>query len=531
MLPVPNRPNCRPLRVVGPIAPCICNLPQNQWVKRSAKFIADNILKNLDDYDASMTTVKCSDGSFIAQSLNDAVNSFKGIRYATAQRFEPPVEYRHVDAPYEAGDYGSSPMQTPGMLEQLLGMTDDSFDEDCLFLNIYAPASKSDKPRPVLFWIYGGGFVNGSSSIAWYDGSNLVQQADAIVVSINYRLGVFGFLGTSNLGLLDQICALKWVNRNIEAFGGDPKNVTIFGESAGGASVVALMAAPGAQPYFAKAWAMSPSIGQYSTIERAKQQTLDLLKHAGVSSKKDLTRLSASALLAVQQKVIASSAEPFSAFAPTQDGVVLPLNLLDAAATNPKPFVIGTNKDESRLWLMFDPNENQLDETGAMAALIKRTDNATDVWSVYKSCRPTYNPSQIVAAYDSDANFRKHAWSLLSRREEKSCVSWSYWFTWASPTFDGLLGSCHALDIPFFFANEGITGADVIIGSGEVQKTLSSKASKSLTMFAKTGKPEWPQYNSADRPTFVFDNECKLVQQPDTELYDYWVLLGANETV
>ena len=186
-------------------------------------------------------------------------------------------------------------------------MTDDDFNEDCLFLNIYAPASKSDKPRPVLFWIYGGGFVNGSSSIAWYDGSNLAQRADAIVVSINYRLGVFGFLGATNLGLLDQICALRWVNRNIEAFGGDPENVTIFGESAGGASVVALMAAREAQPFFAKAWAMSPSIGQYSTIERAKQQTIDLLKYAGASNEKELLSLSSSALLAAQQKVIQTS--------------------------------------------------------------------------------------------------------------------------------------------------------------------------------------------------------------------------------
>jgi para-nitrobenzyl esterase len=477
-----------------------------------------------------MTPVDCFDGRFVARTLDDDLLVFKGIRYATAERFAPPVIYQHADVPYEAYEYGSSPMQTPGMLEQLLGMTDHDFNEDCLFLNIYAPTSKSDKPRPVLFWIYGGGFVNGSSSIAWYDGSNLARSANAVVVTINYRLGVFGFLGSTNLGLLDQICALKWVNRNIAAFGGDPENVTVFGESAGGASVVALLAARDAQPYFAKAWAMSPSIGQYSTIERATQQTLDLLKHAGVSTEKELLQLNASALLAAQQKVIASSAEPFSAFAPTQDGAILPLDLLDAAAKNPKPFVIGTNKDESRLWLMFDPNENQLDEPGAKAALNKRTGHATDVWSVYKSSRPTYNPSQIVAAYDSDANFRKHAWSLLNRREENLCMSWSYWFTWPSPTFDGLLGSCHALDIPFFFANEAIAGADVIIGSGETQKMLSSVAARMLAQFAYHGRQEWPPYNTRDRATYVLDEECRLEQQPDDDLYDYWIQVLVNET-
>lgn len=470
-----------------------------------------------------MTLVTSFDGSFVARTLDDDLMVFKGIRYATAERFEPPVNYRHVDAPYEAYEHGSSPPQTPGMLEQLLGLTDEDCNEDCLFLNIYAPTSKSDKRLPVLFWIYGGGFVNGSSSIAWYDGSNLARRANAVVVTINYRLGVFGFLGATNLGLLDQICALKWVNRNIAAFGGDPENVTIFGESAGGASVVALMAAPDAQPYFEKAWAMSPSIGQYSTIERANRQTIDLMKHAGASNEKDLLSISSSALLAAQQKVIGTSTEPFSAFAPTQDGVVLPLNLLDAAAKNPKPFVIGTNKDESRLWLMFDPNENQLDESGAKNALKKRTDQALNVWNLYNKCRPTYNPSQIVAAYDSDSNFRKHAWNLLNSREGNACPSWSYWFTWPSPTFDGLLGSCHALDIPFFFANEGIAGAEVIIGSGETQKILSSVAASMLAQFAYHGRQDWPPYNTRDRPTYVLDQDCRLVQQPDDELYNYWV--------
>ena len=477
-----------------------------------------------------MTTVFCPDGSFVAKAQGGDVLAYKGVRYATADRFEPPIAYRSNGTPCEAVEHGSSPMQTPGMLELLLGLTEENNDEDCLFLNVYTPADKRTAPRPVLFWIYGGAFVNGSSSIAWYDGTNLSQSADAVVVTINYRLGVFGYLGTKNLGLQDQICALKWVNRNIESFGGDPENVTIFGESAGGASVVALMAAPDAQPYFAKAWAMSPSIGQYSNIERAKQQVDDLLMHAGVSFEEDLRHLSSSALLIAQQKVIEFSAEPVSAFAPAQDGVVLPLDLVDAAANNPKPFAIGTNKDESRLWLMFDPNENQLDELGAIEALKTRTADAADIWNLYKSIRPSYNPSQIVAAYDSDANFRKHAWNLLKKREENACLSWSYWFTWSSPTFDGLLGSCHALDIPFFFANDAIAGAEVIIGSGDTQKMLSSVASKSLALFARDGKPDWPQYNTNDRPTFVLDDECRLEQQPDDELHNYWMQVLVNET-
>jgi len=477
-----------------------------------------------------MKTVVCTDGSFVTKSQSDDVLAFKGIRYATAQRFEPPVAHRHTGDPIEAADFGSSPMQTPGMLELLLGLTEENNDEDCFFLNVYVPAKKSSKPRPVLFWIYGGAFVNGSSSIAWYDGSNLARSADAVVVTINYRLGVFGYLGTKNLGLQDQICALNWVNRNIEPFGGDPNNVTIFGESAGGASVVALMAASVAQPYFAQAWAMSPSIGQYSNLERASQQVSDLLMHAGVSSEQDLLQLSASALLVAQQKVIELSTEPVSAFAPTQGGVALPHDLLDAAARNPKPFVIGTNKDESRLWLMFDPNENQLDEDGGRTAMSNRDVDAAVTWPLYQSARPTYNPSQLVAAYDSDANFRMHAWNLLNKREKNTSVSWSYWFTWDSPTFDGLLGSCHALDIPFFFANHAIAGADVIIGSGDTQRSLSTAASGALALFARNGKPNWPQYDSTERPTFVIDSECRIEYKPDNQLYDFWNQRLVNAT-
>lgn len=487
-------------------------------------------IQNLDDYDVFVSPIVCTDGSFVGQSDNLGMTVFQGIRYATANRFSPPVDFRYSGQIFEAKQFGASPMQTPGMLEQLLGLNGDDFDEDCFFLNIYRPSKKDDGPIPVLFWIYGGGFVNGSAAISWYDGRNLALQANAIVVTVNYRLGAFGYLGTTNLGLLDQICALKWVNRNIDSFGGDPSNVTIFGESAGGASVVALMATPEAQPYFAKAWAMSPSMGQFSTIQRSNRQINDLIKVAGVETEQDLLLLDPSALLLAQHTVLQQSSEPFSTFAPTQDGVVVPLNLLAEAACNAKPFVIGTNKDESRLWLMFDPNENQLDEHGARIALEKRTSSAADVWDVYKSARPAYSPSQIVAAYDSDANFRKYAWNLLNKREKNNCSSWSYWFTWATPTFDGMLGSCHALDVPFFFANDEISGAEPIIGSGAPQKMLAAATSAALARFADNSEPGWPQYNSHDRPTYVFDNICQLQQEPDAELYDYWNREVSSET-
>ncbi len=180
---------------------------------------------------------------------------FKGIRYATASRFCTPEATGPWEGELDATRYGAQCHQLPGTLERLLGSGSLPFDEDCLFLNVFTP-SAGPGDRPVLVWIHGGAFNTGSGAMPWYHGSNLVRRGDVVVVTINYRLGALGFLDlpdgvvagpqpSRNAGLLDQLAALRWVQEHIAAFGGDPGNVTIFGESAGGASVVALLAAPG----------------------------------------------------------------------------------------------------------------------------------------------------------------------------------------------------------------------------------------------------------------------------------------------
>jgi para-nitrobenzyl esterase len=470
-----------------------------------------------------MINVNSPSGKYTGRQESDGSAAFLGIKYATSERFSPPVACGNSSNDVDVLTFGSSPMQTPGMLEQLLGMGQGDYSEDCLFLNVYVPSTLSATPKPVLFWIYGGAFVNGSSSISWYDGKNLAEQADAVVVSCNYRLGVFGFLGQSNLGILDQICALQWVHTNISAFGGNSNNVTIFGESAGGSSVVALMSAPEAQPYFQKAWAMSPSIGQFSTTERCKVSAVSVCEAAQVATVDALKGLTVEQLLAAQDSAIKSNPDPFSAFAPVQGGTGLPNNILQAASENPKPFVIGTNKDESRLWVMFNPDENQLDEAGALQALERRIGKqSSTTYKLYESQRPEYTPSQLVAAYDSDANFRNHAWNLLELRAQQQSKSWSYWFTWGSPAFDGMLGSCHALDIPFFFSNIKSPGADMFIGSGSVQEQLATTTLSALSLFASTGAVDWPQFEIAKRPTMIFDDSCGVTNSPDDVLHSFW---------
>ncbi|HBZ62574.1 MAG TPA: carboxylesterase, partial [Acidimicrobium sp.] len=208
-------------------------------------------------------------GVFLGTQHNDQVDEFLGIQYARAERFQAPVDVEKYAEVVEAKSFGAQCPQVPGFMEEILNTKDLLTSEECLYLNIWKP-TVVESPLPVLFWIHGGAYTNGTAATSWYHGANLVQLGEVIVVSINYRLGPFGFIGENNLGLLDQISALRWVNRNIESFGGDPANVTIFGESAGGSSVVALTASPLTKGLVNKAWAMSPSLLQLRSRAEAQ---------------------------------------------------------------------------------------------------------------------------------------------------------------------------------------------------------------------------------------------------------------------
>src|SRR4051812_2630533 len=280
---------------------------------------------------------------------------FKGIRYATAARFCPPEATTPWHGELDATRDGAQCHQVPGMLERLLGSGSLPFSEDCLFLNVVTPSADAER-RPVLVWIHGGAFTTGSGAMPWYHGSRLARRGDVVVVTINYRLGALGFLelpdgiggpdhASRNAGLLDQIAALRWVHDHIEAFGGDPTNVTIFGESAGGASVVALLAVAGAAGLYSRALAMSPSIPQLRTVERAREVGGHFVAATGASPE-ELAELPIERLMEAQAEVLASGGDRFTAFAPTADGVVLDAHPLAAAAANPVPLVIGTTRDE-----------------------------------------------------------------------------------------------------------------------------------------------------------------------------------------
>jgi para-nitrobenzyl esterase len=446
-----------------------------------------------------------------------AVRATRGIRYATAERFREPVL-----VPYSPGDElgVSGPMapQVPGMLEQLLGSDVTNISEDCLFLDVFAPDGASPGSLPVLVWVHGGAYLNGSGSVQWYEGSRLAARG-AVVVTINYRLGALGFLGAGNWGTLDQVCALQWVRQHIAAFGGDADNVTIFGESAGGSAVISLMAAPSANGLFHRAWAMSPSIRQLRDLAAAQRWESEFLTAAGVATLDEARALSLEQVLAAQSNVIAMPSANYDMFSPAAGGTGLPDDILAAAAVNPVPFSVGTNRDENLLFLAFDPTHAQATtEQWEQHSALQFGDRAAEARAAYEAARPGASPLQLIAAAQTDHVFRRPAQRLCEARSAAAAPSWMYWFTWASPAFGGILGSAHALDIPFAFDNLDAPGAAMLLGDDATLQPLASRFADEIVAFAAKGAGSWTPFEPAQRATLRLDATLELLLDPEPML-------------
>ncbi|CAB4891005.1 unannotated protein [freshwater metagenome] len=451
-----------------------------------------------------------------------ATSVFKGIRFATSSRFGQPQLVTGWDGELDATTFRAQCHQTPGMMERTFGGSSLAMDEDCLFLNIYTPAC-DDARRPVLFWIHGGAFVNGSGATPWYDGSSLASRADVVVVTINYRLGAFGYLGELNLGTYDQIAALRWVQTAIGSFGGDADNVTIFGESAGGSAVVSLLAAPSADGLFHRAWAMSPSIAQLRNAERGEQAEAQFLEAAGVSSRDEAAALSAEAMLTAQNELLRDVGAGFSGFSPTSGTELIPTSIRSAAAANDVPFVLGTTRDEMQLFAMFNPAIASLDDNGLQQFFAQRFGDRSGVaLEQYREHRPGATNTLLAAAMQTDETFRVPAWRLAEARHAAGAPTWMYWFTWASTALDGALGSCHGLDIPFAFHNLHRKGVDAFTGAGGDRTTVADSYADALTAFARDGHAGWQAYDPAIRPTLRIDATTTLVDDPEQALRELW---------
>lgn len=455
-------------------------------------------------------------GSIVGQVQQDGTCRFLGIRFASAERLSPPVDVMSWPTTINAFEYGPICPQTPGTLEKMLGSDSSTMSEDCLSLNVFTPGHPAECANmPVLVWIHGGAYTNGAGSLLWYDGARLASRG-CVVVTINYRLGALGFLGESNLGTLDQVSALRWVSRNISAFGGNPSNVTIFGESAGGSAVVSLMASPDAHGLFHRVWAMSPSLGQLRGRERALEVEQQFFDIAGISDTRGVLNMTVDEILGVQEKVLAIPSDGYDIFAPTAGGPGLGDDIFDLAGRSPVPLVIGTTRDENKLFSMLDPVASQKTESDWVAFLEQRFGaRAGQARDVYQSIRPGESPAALISAVLTDIGFRQRAQRLAEHRSHNGCPTWMYWFTWQTPAFGGVLGSCHALDIPFAFDNLGAPGADFFTGDGPERAAIAQRFSDEIVRLATHGHPSWAQFEETDRSTLVIDATTTLASDPE----------------
>ena len=440
-----------------------------------------------------------------------------GIRYATAGRFEVPVREPFAGVPAGEGAAGPMAPQIPGMLERLLGAADMKFDEDCLYLNVFAPADATPESKlPVLHWIHGGAYLNGAGSGPWYDATRLAERG-FVVVTINYRLGALGFLGEGNWGTLDQICSLEWVRDNIGVFGGDAGNVTIFGESAGGSAVLSLMAAPSARGLFHRVIAQSPSIRQLRTLDEAREWERKFYEKAGVTDRNGARALTVEQILAAQGEVSVMPNRNYDMFTPAAGGLGLPDDIMGEAAANPIPLVIGTTRDESRLFVMFDPQYVDCDDAKWRGFLADNfASRANEVREVFEAHRPGCNPAQLIAAVQTEHTFRQPAIALAEKRSEAGSPTWMYWFTWASSAFGGLIGSCHALDIPFVFDNLSAPGIEMLLGDAPGKQQIATRFADEVTAFAAKGAGSWPEYDTSTRTTLRIDDTVEIVDDPES---------------
>ena len=420
-----------------------------------------------------------------------------GIRFARAARFEPP-ELLPWDGAMGIGRFGDACPQPPGEVFMASDMTKS---EDCLFLNVWTPSL--DGARPVMVWIHGGGYRQGSGDHFLSRGAVLAERGDVVVVTVNYRLGALGFLGGTNCGLLDQQAALRWVRANIAAFGGDPANVTLFGESAGAGSVGMQLVMPGSAGLFERA-VMQSGAGRPIPLERADWLREELERACG----RPLRDATADEIVAAQMQLEAARGGAM-VFLPVIDGETV----VDGAPHHAVPLVLGSNVDEWKLMGLRDPHRLDLDEAG----LRKRVgDDADEVIPVFRAARADRGepatPSELWFAIQTDRFFRVPALAFADAHAEVA-PTFVYLFGWGSPMLDGWAGACHVLEIPFVFGLQGSEQLAYFTGTGPDADALSAEMMGRWVDFANGGEP-WARHDVTSRPTMVFDARSRLELAP-----------------
>ncbi len=471
------------------------------------------------------------------------VYTFRGVPYgattAGAGRFQPPAKPKPWSNVREATELGP---RAPQLLSSFHGFVppevevmdrDETMGEDCLVLNVWTPAPDRGRKLPVMVWLHGGGYTSGSGGFICYDGIELARKHGVVVVTVNHRLGALGYLylggfnseryaASGNVGNLDIVAALEWVRDNVAAFGGDPDSVTLFGQSGGGGKVSSLMAMPAARGLFKRAIVQSGAAVKGMSRDAASHNTESFLARLNLKS----SQLEQLHDIPLQQLLAATdtSGGPPINFGPVVDGYSLPTDPFDPVAPAQSaniPLLIGTVETEVTFFpgQPLDPIDDASLHTRVKQLLKSASDADVDrVIAAYRAGRPGAANTDLFLIMASDG-FRA---GILLEAERKATQAqapvYQYYFTWRSPVREGKLRSFHTVEIPFVFDN--VDAAKSMTGSGKDRYELAARMSSAWVAFARTGDPNhpglpsWAPYDNKRRATMIFNDQCKLVDDP-----------------
>lgn len=502
----------------------------------------------------TVTPVVQTDKGKVQGVKQGGVDAFLGIRYAAPplgerrfKRPEPAMAWAGIADATGPGApcmqlYSASGPNESGLTRQIQTIFPTSTEaktdnEDCLFLNIWTPDATKGK-RPVMVWFHGGGYAYGSGNWPAYNGRNLAHKGDVVLVTVNHRLNAFGYLNlaqkfgaefaeSGNVGNLDLVRSLEWVRDNIAAFGGDPGNVTIMGESGGGSKVSHLMAMPAAAGLFHKAIVQSGPGVVSGKADEAAAYAATILTQAGVETVEQLRQVRADQLIDAVRKATPAGSEAGRGpqFQPIADGTIVPRDPFMAGApaqSRDIPLMIGYNKTEMTMFLASQPWFGRIDEAAMTAMAGMAGPGGTAAVEAYRKMYPDYSPTHI-ASMALGTRFVRGTF-LMADQQAKTARApvYVYRLTWETPVGGGILRSPHTLDIPLMF-NNAKEGA-ALVGNSKDAETMAAMMSDAWVAFARTGKPasslmpEWTPYKPERRMVMELDLKPRVVDDPEATI-------------
>ncbi|MFC4015275.1 carboxylesterase/lipase family protein [Nonomuraea purpurea] len=474
----------------------------------------------------------------------DGLAVFRGIPYAQPPigeaRFQAPRPARHWDGVREAYEFGPPAPQDANMGGRSGGDLFKGAGDDWLTVNVWTPDPDPAARRPVMVWIHGGAYKQGLSGSPGYDAQDIAREGDVVFVSLNYRLGIEGFAhiddAPANRGLLDQVAALEWVRENITAFGGDPGQVTVLGDSAGAGSVASLMVMPSAAGLFQRAVGQSLP-GTFLSDSLARDVARAIAAEAGLRpTAEELSGVDPRELPAIGQALTSkmrqhedrwgSFADTLSLYSPVVDGEVLPVapweGLARGAGRNVE-LIIGHNRDEWRTFFLFGNLFGKITEERA-SEVLRHFGPGEDGERAYREAFPDASAEDLFELVQSDWLFRMPTLHLAEAQAAGGGRAYLYDLVWQSPGQGGLLRACHGLDGPLLFGTYDAHLGPVTIGPEHTAeaRVLTSQIRTAWTSFAATGDPGWPAYDPRRRLTQVFDTTPSVTAYPEETSRRLW---------